>query len=164
MKLSLFPRQGATADAFVGEPGPRSSFLLNPAGLGDMDQADLSFSHTQWIQDTRSQVVALRVPFDGGSAAAFVATTSVGEIEIRTQPGPAAGTFTARTVVIGTAIAGSIVSGVSGGMTVKYLYDKVYIDEATGYAVDAGLLYRTPVAGLTAGAAVTNVGTMSAYR
>jgi hypothetical protein len=40
----------------------------------------------------------------------------------------------------------------------------MYVDEANGYSLDLGFLYRTPIEGLHGGFSVTNLGRLSAFR
>jgi hypothetical protein len=50
------------------------------------------------------------------------------------------------------------------GVTLKYLYEGLFEDEASGWAFDLGFYYLTPVKGLTASASVRNIGSMNALR
>lgn len=50
------------------------------------------------------------------------------------------------------------------GVTYKTLLEKIAEDNASGYAFDAGIAWRTPVKGLSAGAAVRNLGHMGVLR
>jgi hypothetical protein len=50
------------------------------------------------------------------------------------------------------------------GITGKFLYQKIYVDEATGFAADIGAIWETPVENLTFGGTVANLGSMNKLR
>jgi hypothetical protein len=84
----------------------------------------------------------------------------VDDIELRTVPGPAIGTFNARNASIGLSGSYALNSSLSAGVTVKYLYEKIYVYDASGLAFDFGGVYRTPW-DVTLALAVNNLGSVS---
>src|SRR5690606_20973503 len=90
--------------------------------------------------------------------------TSIDGIEIRQKPGDAESTFNV-TYFFGSLSTGFFIThNISFGTSVKYLYEGLYTEEATGFAVDFGLTYLTPVEGLKATAAFKNLGSMNELR
>jgi hypothetical protein len=49
----------------------------------------------------------------------------------------------------------------AGGLAVKYLYEKLYTYSATGFAIDLGGIWQTPVEHLRIGLTLQNLGAMS---
>ena len=45
------------------------------------------------------------------------------------------------------------------GFNFKYIQQRIWKEKASGFAVDIGTLYQTPVEGLRIGASLTNFGT-----
>jgi hypothetical protein len=156
-------------DAMTSIVTGASATHANPAGLvaapGTEPHADLVFMHREWFQDTRSEFLAGLVPLDDENAVgAMVSTTTVSDIEVRLRPGPADGTFTSRDFAAGLSYARRIAADLRVGVTGKFLYQKIYVDEATGFAVDIGAVWESPVENLTIGGVLANLGSMNALR
>lgn len=152
---------GTTA---VADTVTATSSMLNPASLANGGSFQVAFSQMQWIQDVQSQILTTSMPLSVGTASLTITNTSVNDIPVRDIPGPAIGTFNAHSTTFGLGYGLDVVPEVSLGATVKYLYDKMYVDDASGYGIDIGALYRTPLDGLRIGLAATNLGHMGAFR
>jgi len=141
-----------------------SASFANPACLATGRLIQVSFSQMQWIQDIQTQLLTASMPLSVGTAAIALSSTNVADIPIREVPGPALGSFTSHSTTIQLGYALNLTSDIDVGATAKYLYDKMYIDDASGYGLDVGVLYRGPIDGLSMAAAITNVGKMNAFR
>jgi hypothetical protein len=169
LTLGVSARGLAMGDAMSALATGATSTFYNPASLlppvrqnGTMQ---LMFMHREWIQDARSDFVGASIPLGGERALGFsVNTTGVSGIEVRIRPGPSEGTFTARDFSAGLSYAQKIDSTVSAGLTAKFLYEKIFVDDAAGFAADAGVLWRTPVEHLLLGASLCNLGSMNSLR
>ncbi|MCI0562205.1 MAG: PorV/PorQ family protein [Nitrososphaera sp.] len=150
-------------ESFVAEPGRLGSFALNPANMQQVASLEILLSHTEWIQDITSEYFAIAYPVKFGTIAFAVSNTNNGGIEIRDTPGPPLSTFTARSSSFQASYATAVAQNIGLGISAKFLYDKLYVEEATGFAFDAGVLYSLPIKGLVVGASVANVGQMSAF-
>jgi hypothetical protein len=164
LKIPLNARSAALGEATVSDAGRLSSWLLNPANLYSQGPLGVALAHAQWIQEVQSEFLATQIPISLGTIGFAVSTISVPGIEVRDAPGPAIGTFSARFASLQVGFAGSLIENVSFGVSARYLYQKLYSDDATGFGVDIGLLYTTPIKGLQAGVAVTNAGTLGQFR
>ncbi len=164
LRLPYAPRPAALGEAVVGEPGQVTSLLINPSSVRSADASAIAFSHTEWIQDIRSEFLSASVALEPLTLAFHVLHSGIPGIEVREQPGPPVGTFTAQSAAFGVTAATDILEPVTVGVTLKYLYEKIYVDQATGFAFDIGGTVLTPVNGLSAGIALTNVGSMGAFR
>ena len=58
----------------------------------------------------------------------------------------------------------TIAEHVRAGISVRYLYEQILVDDATGVAGDIGVQVDTPLEGLVAGAAIANIGSMNEMR
>jgi hypothetical protein len=163
LKLPFAPRPAALGESTVADESHLASVALNPANIVS-DDAAILFSHTEWIQDVRTEFLAARAPLSFATLGLTVISTSIKGIEIRERPGPSVGTFTAQASVFGLTAGSQTVEGISAGISLKYVYEKIYVDEATGFSADLGVLARTPMEGLTAGLSVTNLGKMGTLR
>ncbi len=169
LKLGVSGRGQAMGDAITANVRGAASTYYNPAGLlapgptGSSTQ--LMVMHKEWIQDTRAEFLGSSIALGDNDAVGFaVNTTTVSDIEIRTQPGEAQGTFTARNLSAGASYARLLSEQLRVGVTGKFLYEKILTDEATGFAFDAGAQYNTPVDGLSVGAVIANLGGMHDLR
>ncbi len=137
----------------------------NPAGFQSVDSpaaTRLVFTHQEWIEDTRTEFLGASLPMgDDQTLGLSLLTTTVSDIEIRTRPGPAEGTFTSRDLAMGLTYARRIGPDLRIGLTGRFLYQKILINEATGVSFDAGFRTHLLTKDLDIGAAVLNVGSMT---
>lgn len=161
----LYPaRVLSLGTATVADPLNSTSSFLNPASLTASKSLDVMFSQLQWIQDVQTQILNTSFPFVTGTLSVTLSNTGVGNIEVRDVPGPPIGTFDAHFSTIQLGYALPITEGLSVGASGKYLYDKLYTDDASGYGIDLGALYALPVEGMTLGVSVTNLGSVASFR
>lgn len=169
LKLGVSGRGVAMGDAMSAIVTGAAATHFNPAGLvpapGSSASSELMFMHKEWIQDTRTEFLGAAILLDDEQAlGGAITTTTVSDIEVRLRPGPADGTFTARDFSAGLSYARMISPEIRVGLTAKFLYQKIYVDDASGFAVDFGGIWATPVENLTVGAAIANLGSMNALR
>ncbi|RPI01392.1 MAG: PorV/PorQ family protein [Ignavibacteriae bacterium] len=163
----LFPKTpfaAATGESFVVDPSGLQSIYMNPANLADRHSTGVFFSHTEWIQDIRTECLSIAAPSSLGVFSLSVDNTSIDGIEFRTVPGPAAGTFASQFTSFQLTYGVEVTRNLSIGIAPKYLYEKIFVDESTGYGLDAGIIYSTPMEGLRLGCSLTNMGSLSAFR
>jgi hypothetical protein len=164
LKFPTTPFVAATGESFVVDPAGQQSILINPANIASLETYGVLFSHTEWIQDIRTEYLSIAAPFSIGSFSLSVANTSVDGIELRSIPGPVLGTFDAQSAFIQLTYGIALSQNIRIGIAPKYIYEKIFIDEATGYGIDAGILYTTAIDGLSLGCSLTNVGSLAAFR
>jgi hypothetical protein len=164
LKLPTTPFIGATGESFIADPTALQSILINPANITSRESYGVMFSHTEWIQDVHTEFLSTAAPFRYGSLALSIANTSVDGLELRTIPGPPIGTFNTQSTSFQLTYGIKVTETISLGIAPKYLYEKIFVDEATGWGIDLGTLYTPPVEGLTLGFALTNLGSLSAFR
>ena len=164
MELPFTARNASMAEANAADRSNGLTSLLNPALLAGTQTFGISVSHQSWMQDIRSNFLFVNVPFSFLNVGLSVSTTSVGGIEIRDAPGPAIGEFDARTAIIAGTAAYEIEPNVGIGATFKYVYEKIYVEEASSVLFDVGAFYRPPVEGLSAGVSLQHLGFAGALR
>jgi hypothetical protein len=164
LKIPVTARSAAMGESTVSDPGQFSSWSINPANLFSDSPLAIALTHSQWMQEIQTEFLAVRIPIASGSLGLGVSTNSVPGIEIRDVPGPSLGTFSARFASFQIGYAQNLTNDIILGASAKYLYEKLYVDEAAGFGFDAGLNYNTPVQGLKAGFAVTNIGGLQQFQ
>jgi hypothetical protein len=147
---------GETGTALLGD---HSSFSYNPATLRSTAQRQLMLSHRTGFADVTSDHIGATLPGETWTFGLAAVTSSVGGIEVRQRPGEPEGTFSARNAALGVGASYAFSEDLTVGVTGKLLYEKIYIDEASGYAMDAGIHYTVNDA-LSAGASLVNLGSM----
>jgi len=138
----------ATADAF--------STYWNPAGLAAARRG-LALSHRLWIGDARAYDFAAKLGKNWGLA---VTATGVNDLEARESPGAPTGLFSTQFMSISAAHARAL-GPLRIGVALKYLRERIFESDASGYAIDAGVQLDLPRRLVTIGAAVRNNGRMS---
>lgn len=169
LKLGASARGVAMGDAMSGAARGAAATFYNPAGLGAGATTgtgfEFLFMHKEWILDARTEFLGARMRMgDQHSLGVSVLTTTVADIEIRTQPGEAQGTFSSRDLAVGLSYCYEPDPGLRFGLTARFLYEQILVDDAQGVGVDAGVQYEGLIDGLTLGATVANIGTMSEFR
>lgn len=156
-------RSSGMGETGTAAAGDHSSYSTNPATLSATKQRQLMLSHRAGFADVTVDHIGATLPGETWSFGLSAVTSSVGGIEVRLRPGEPEGTFSARNAAIGAGASYAVSQDLSFGVTGKLLYEKIYVDEASGYAVDAGVLYRVDE-NISAGASLVNLGSMSALR
>ncbi len=164
LKLGFGARNIAMSDLGVVAVNDLSSLNYNPALLKENIKPQFSFTHNSLFQDLSSEMFAGSFSLFGLPFAVGVNTTSVDNIEIRTKPGEPEATFNAKYFTASISTALNIYENLNGGVSIKYLYESMYSDDATGLAFDLGLSYRGLIEGLSFGASVRNIGSMNDLR
>ncbi len=169
LKLGVSGEAIGMGEASVALVRGAAATYYNPAGLIAPDDSasslQLLFTHKEWIQDTRTEFLGASLRIGESNAIGLsLNTTSVSDIEIRTRPGTPEGTFNSRDFSLGLSYAYRFSDEFQLGATAKYLYEKIYVDETSGFAVDLGAHYVTPVEHLTVGLAFSNLGSSPGFR
>lgn len=167
LKLGVSSQGVAMGDAMSASASGAAATYYNPAGILTRTSTSPTFlvMHKEWIQDTRSQFIGTAFGLGENDALGVaVNTTTVSDIEIRTRPGDAQGTFTARDLALSVSYGHQVAEHIRAGVSVRYLYEQILVDDASGIAGDIGVQVDTPIEGLVAGAAIANIGSMNAMR
>ena len=168
LKIGVGGRTIGMGDAGVATASLGSAAHYNPALLTSQEHPSITMMHNQYIQDLTAQYLGAVVPLDGITLGFHLGLTSVADAEIRQVPGDPIGTFTSRSFTSGISAAFSFSDEIDVGVTMKFLFEKLHVDEASGYAFDAGMRIRPFEEGdlkpLTAGVSIANLGQMSELR
>jgi len=164
LKFGFGARNIAMADAGTAGSNDLTALFYNPAKLTMNEQNEIIVMHSEWIQDVRSEMLGVKSFIFGIPFAFGFNVTNVSDIEVRTKPGEPETTFDANYFTASLSTAFNLSSEISAGITGKYLYEGLLSDEATGFGVDLGVHYSTPIENLTASAVIKNLGSMNELR
>ena len=139
LKLGASAKAISMGDAYSSVADDATAYIYNPARLNFGVKSNVILMHNGNSQDLYTDFIAAKFPL-GESISMGIGffTTSISDIEIRQIPGASIGTFDTRNLSTGLSFGYKATPDFSLGMTVKYLYEKIYVDEASGYAFDFG--------------------------
>ena len=163
LELGIGGRALGMGEAYTAIASDPSATYYNPAALSLSKKSQLLLMHKEYFQGTKTENIVASTSINQISIGFNVNATTISDIELRTVPGPALGTFTARYALIGLSGAYEFDSIISVGVTGKYLFEKIFTDEASGLAFDLGGMYMTPW-DIRLGFAISNLGSMSELR
>ncbi|MXZ04010.1 MAG: PorV/PorQ family protein [Rhodothermaceae bacterium] len=160
LRIGVNAHGGSMGDAQVASVSNAFATYWNPAGLAS-EHRSIAGSHRIWVGDVRAYDIAAQLPAGRNSAWGLSLTaTDSGDMEARTQPGEPEGTFSAQFINAGVSYARAI-RGLRIGITGRYLRERIFDTNASGYAFDAGIQADLLSRSLNVGASVRNIGRMS---
>lgn len=164
LKLGFGARNIAMGELGVVAANDLTAFNYNPSLIAVNQKTQISFTHNSLFQDLNSEMLAASLSIFGLPIALGVNTTSVNDIEIRTKPGEPDATFNAHYFSASISTAHRLIENLYGGISLKYLYENIYTDDAAGVAFDFGLHWKGLVEGLSFGTSFRNFGDMNNMR
>jgi len=164
LKIGPSARSIGTSDIGLLNSDPSSAFY-NPAAVNLQESAAIMFTHQIWIQDLTSEILNANFKFLGLPFAIGVNTTKISGFEVRTLPteSPEA-TFNVNYFYGNLSTGFSLLQNLEFGFTIKYLYESLLSDDASGTGYDLGLIYSNLIENLQVGASVRNFGNMDKLR
>ncbi len=161
LRIGINAEASAMGDAHVAVAEGAFSTYWNPAGLAAGTRHTVGISHRRWVGDLRMYDVAARFPAGKRAGLGLAVTASdIGDLAVRDRPGDAVGTFSAQYISAGLSY-GRQVGPLRLGAAAKYLKERFFDADASGYAIDAGIQARFVQQYVALGAALRNVGSMS---
>lgn len=160
LKIGSGARNIALGDNGTIFANDATAIFYSPANLSRGDNSEISFTHNEWIQGVRTEMLAAKFSLFGLNMGFGVNSTRIGEIEVRERPGDALSTFTADFIAISLGTGFKISEKVSAGVVLKYLYEGMFYEDAAGYAADLSGRYTVNDA-LFLTAAIRNLGAMN---
>ncbi|HMB69815.1 MAG TPA: PorV/PorQ family protein [bacterium] len=158
LKIGVGARAAGMAEAYVAVAQDPTSTYWNPAGIANTVGNQVHASHNEWISDVRYEYLAAVHGMKGHAVGAHVALLHMGELDGRDESGNFVGSFRAYDISAGLTYGRRVMRSVELGATGKFLFEKIDQENATGFAGDVGVRYRTPLHGLTAAGTLTNMG------
>lgn len=180
--LTIYPgaRPNGMGGAFVGLADDALSTYYNQAGMAFIDSPNFVLMHANWLPglypDMYYDIVCFVNPITGwGTVGGNVIYLTTGETEARDDNGNPVGKFRTFDTAFSLSYATRMTPFLGLGVSAKFIYsylappeivEKVlHMRGGTGmsWAVDAALLYHTPLRGLDLGAVFQNIGPSIQY-
>lgn len=165
LKVGVGGRATGLGEAYTAVSDDATAAYWNPAGLASVSKTQLAFTHTEWIQDISSEFVAFAFPAFKGAMGLSIYSNNVNGIERRLKPSDKPlGTIEAHDLAVGVSYGHSFSPKFKGGVTVKYLYEKIFLDSAAGFALDFGVRFQPFEGGFGVALTAQNLGSMGTLR
>jgi len=163
LELGVSARAIGMGEAFLSICDDASAIFYNPAGLAQLMQREVLFTHISYPAEINYDFVALAYPtsrFGGVWGVGFCMLNAgdmdyTGEYEVAFYPTQ---TFTAKDYALSLSYARGLTDRFSVGVTLKIIDELYDTERATGWAVDVGTLYDTGFKGFKIGMMVSNFG------
>lgn len=162
LKIPVGARAASLGGAFVAMADDPSALFWNPGGAARIEKFSLLVDHSPWLPGLQHNFIGITMPIqDLGTIGLGITSLSTDEMDVTTVDYPM-GTgekFDAQFMAIGLTYSRYLTDRFSIGATLKYINERIYNSNATGFAIDIGTIYDTPLPGLKLGFNVTNFGT-----
>ena len=148
--------------AFVGIQNDPATLYWNPAGIASIEGVSLLFDHTSWFADIGYNFfVATYNIEDFGTLGLSFIISDIGEMDVTTiqQPEGTGQKFSATDLAISIAYAIQLTENFAIGFNPKFIYQSIWNMNASTFAVDLGMQYKTPFDGMILAMSVSNFGT-----
>ncbi|NIW80110.1 MAG: PorV/PorQ family protein, partial [Calditrichae bacterium] len=165
LKVGVGARAAGMGEAFTAVASDAYATYWNPAGLLAATNSNLGFMHNSWFESINSEFGALQFKSKQSSIALHVYSFNVGDIQVRTIPSedPLEET-SAHYISAGVSYARSFSDHLGLGITLKYLYEKIFVYSAGGIGVDLGFRYTGLTDNVVVAGAIQNLGKMGEFQ
>ncbi len=155
-------RASGMGGAFVAVSNDVTAAFWNPGGLSRLTNNEFSVSHAGWLVGTSLNWLGFVYKLDDDNAVAVsVNQLYYGSDDITTemQPMGTGEQWDAQDISVGLTYSRNLTDRFSIGGTFKFIQQKIWMESASGFALDLGLLFRTQYQGLQIGMNISNFGT-----
>ncbi|HPI38485.1 MAG TPA: PorV/PorQ family protein [Ignavibacteriaceae bacterium] len=161
LQIPIGSRAEAMGGAVVGLADDASAVFWNPAGIVKVNNFQVFFSYINWFE--LFDLNAASIVYNAGELGSFGASmiifnTGKMEITTETEPNGTGRYFDAGDLAIGVSYARYLTDRFSVGVSVKYVYQRIWNESSSGIAFDLGTQYKLDFQNLTIAMAMTNFG------
>ncbi len=161
LKIGAGARGTALGDAYTPLVKDVSAMYWNPAGLQKIGRTSVGVSRTQLYAGITVDYLGASVPVDPSTTIGVsVLYLNSGEMDLTTieEPEGTGQTFDAASSALGLSVARSLTDRFDLGITIKYITERLFREEATTIAFDIGSQFDTGIYGMKLGMSLTNFG------
>ncbi|MEW6686164.1 MAG: PorV/PorQ family protein [Candidatus Edwardsbacteria bacterium] len=162
LKIGVGARISGMGEASLAVVNDASANFWNPARLTRIEGYSLVLMHNHWIQDINHEYLSLAIPFSKGKRTFSLALTevTVSGLEFREDQPTAEpkGKFNTYDLSLSGSLAQSLGKDISFGVTFKYLYEKIYLNDTQGWSFDLGTSIIPGYKNLELAGVVQNIG------
>jgi hypothetical protein len=163
LEIPVGARESALGGAGVALVSGPSSAAHNPAATAFAPRG-VSLVHNRHFADTRTLFIGFNARRGRFAFTPNYWGTRVPDIEYRTEPtSEPISTFDAVNWSVGGTVAADMGRNIAVGAGARYILQKIHLEESGGWSMDAGVLARKVFRGLSVGAALQHLGSMSKF-
>ncbi len=155
------------SDAGISSPMGVGTVYYNPAGLAKLgSNTSVLFTYRNWMVDGKFFYGSVGIPSKFLNFALSLTSFTISDIEIRDRPGKPEATFSSRDFSFALSVAPNTNSNTKIGVTAKYVFEKIFVDETQTIAFDIGLMHSFDFSrfNLNIGASLKDFGFKGRYR
>ncbi|MEJ2055034.1 MAG: PorV/PorQ family protein [Calditrichaceae bacterium] len=162
LKLDVDARAAGMGGAYTAIAEDASAVYWNPAGLAGAKSRSFTIMHHAWIKDFSHDFAAAQLKTGKHNIGISVNLLTFSDIEIRDLPTEEPyGTTDAITFAGMLSYATNVYDDYAAGINIKYLFEKLYLEKSSGWAIDLGVRKKDVISGMDLGAAIQNIGQLS---
>lgn len=159
LKLGIGANAIAMGEAFSSVSTDATAIFYNPARLNQGEMNNVTAMYYSGMKDLTTNFIATKIKLNKFGIGIGVLKTSVEGIEVRTIPGNPIDVFDSQDFSLSIGAGYEIYEGISIGITSKLLYEKIFVDESSGYSFDIGTNYSSN--NFSASFVLANLGSMN---
>lgn len=166
LKVGVDARAAAMGNAYCASTTDAAAMYWNPAGLAGASSNSVVLMHNIWLQDIFHEFAAAQIMTGRHSLGVSLNWMRVPGIQLRGESATEEpdGETSVDYVSLGFSYATILFEDWYAGIQLKYLYERYYLENANGYAIDIGIMRKLPVAGMLWGITLQNIGKMGKVR
>ncbi|MFZ4592308.1 MAG: PorV/PorQ family protein, partial [Ignavibacteria bacterium] len=162
LKLGIGARSIAMGEAYSSLADDGTAFIYNPARMNASENGNVTAMFNKTMLDMTTNYVGAKFRIKKLGIGLGLLKTTVSDIEVRNTPGAPIDKFNADNFSGGISLSYEVYQNLSVGVTGKLIYEKLYIDESSGFGMDFGANYIYK--NLSVAAVINNVGSMNPLR
>lgn len=162
LKLGIGARSIAMGEAFSSLSDDGTAFIYNPARMNANENGNVTAMFNKTMLDMTTNYVGAKFRIKKFGIGVGLLKTTISDIEVRNNPGAPLEKFNADNFSGGISLSYEVYNNLAVGITGKLLYEKIYIDEASGFGMDFGANYIYN--NFSFAAVLSNVGSMNALK
>jgi len=161
LRIGAGGRAAGMGEAFTAVSEGASATFWNPASINVDSKNSVLIAHNKWIKDISSNFLSFVFGKNRLKLGLSLYSNTVSDIEKRSKPSlTPEGLFSAADFYLGISASYPFTKKLRIGISIKYIYQKIYIEEASGYSTDFGVSYSFSNR-LKLAAVLKNIGTVS---
>ena len=161
LKIGVGGRAMALGGSFVAQADDIYSLYWNASGITKVKGITFAAVYSNWLADISHQFFGLVIPISESSAiGAHAIVLSMDPVEVTTidQPHGTGEFYDASDIAMGVSFATRLTNYFSLGITGKFIYQQIYNESASTFAVDISSSLDIPFYGLKLGMNFSNFG------
>ncbi|MCK5126895.1 MAG: PorV/PorQ family protein [candidate division Zixibacteria bacterium] len=161
LKIGVGSRYQGLGEASVAVVNDAYSLYWNPAGLAYIEGSDLTFTNVNWVSDISLNYIGFGTHVEDFGNIGFAATLlTMGDMTVTTveNPNGTGETFSASSFALTVGYAKLLTNRLAFGASIKYIYETIHNESASGIAFDFGTQLNTGFRSLRIGMNISNMG------